>query len=298
MKNIIALLAILAIFSCKEEKIKNKEIAKIEEKEVHQEMYASWVGDFIAEEYDEEKEFVHVNKLNIVFKRITPNLVIGQSIVAGNSRLLTGTFNQEGNIIRFSLKEPGNQKYDGEFKFEFIDNNLVGSWEAYDKTLAVTKRSFKLRKKEFVYDPNLMLPEEGDYVDWENPKTSETKIDKTEGDGQILDSIDKDIEYTEEFFRFASDQVIKLNASIEKMDEETLKNLKKLDLEIIRNTIFARHGYTFKKKSIRQFFDPVEWYIPISENVDNDLTTIEKENIALLKRYEKYAEDNYDTFGR
>ena len=74
--------------------------------------------------------------------------------------------------------------------------------------------------------------------------------------------------------------------------------MKKLELEIIRNTIFARHGYAFKKKSYRQFFDFVDWYIPVSNNVANKLTSIEKANINLLERFEQYAKDNYDSFGR
>jgi len=78
-----------------------------------------------------------------------------------------------------------------------------------------------------------------------------------------------------------------MNASTTELKEDSLKNLKKLELEIIRN-----------KKGVRQFFDPVEWYIPISDNVDNVLTKLEKKNIELLKRFEKYAEDNYDSFGR
>ena len=83
-----------------------------------------------------------------------------------------------------------------------------------------------------------------------------------------------------------------------KLQEIDVKNLKKLELEIIRNTIFARHGYTFKKKTYRQFFDPVAWYVPVSNDVSGSLSDLEKENITLLKRFEKYAIDNYDTFGR
>jgi hypothetical protein len=77
-----------------------------------------------------------------------------------------------------------------------------------------------------------------------------------------------------------------------------LSRIQKLELEIIRNTIFARHGYTFKKKSFRQFFDPIDWYIPVTDNVSNKLTLLEKKNILLLNRFQKYAEDNYDSFGR
>ena len=82
------------------------------------------------------------------------------------------------------------------------------------------------------------------------------------------------------------------------LKEDDLKNLRKLDLQIIKNTIFARHGYAFKKQILRNFFDPVEWYVPVKNNVDNDLTPIENKNVKLLDRFTKYAEDNYDTFGR
>ena len=69
-------------------------------------------------------------------------------------------------------------------------------------------------------------------------------------------------------------------------------------LEIIRNTIYARHGLSFKKKTFRQFYDPVDWYIPVSKDVSADLTDLEKKNELLLKRFEKYATDNYDYYGR
>lgn len=73
----------------------------------------------------------------------------------------------------------------------------------------------------------------------------------------------------------------------------------KTDLEIIRNTIYARHGYSFKKRKIRTIFDRhLEWYIPFSIDVSKELTEIEQKNIALIKRYEKHAETYYDSFGR
>ena len=77
-----------------------------------------------------------------------------------------------------------------------------------------------------------------------------------------------------------------------------LKNLRKLDLQIIKNSIFARHGYSFKKETYRNFFEQTDWYIPVSDNVDNNLTPTEKENVILLNRFIKYAEDKYDYFGR
>jgi hypothetical protein len=126
------------------------------------------------------------------------------------------------------------------------------------------------------------------YVDYYSSKKDTIK--------EIID--DEEEVYYGELYRSASDVITKLNASKTVLTEEDLKNLKKLELEIIRNTIFARHGYAFKKKNYRQFFDFVDWYMPVSNNVTSALTAVEKENIKLLERFEQYAEDNYDTFGR
>jgi hypothetical protein len=51
-------------------------------------------------------------------------------------------------------------------------------------------------------------------------------------------------------------------------------------------------------KDIRGEFDHEDWYVPVSTDVRNDLTAIEKKNEALIKRYEKYAAEYYDDFGR
>lgn len=98
--------------------------------------------------------------------------------------------------------------------------------------------------------------------------------------------------------RIASDAVFKINASKQKLSEKDLKNLRKLDLEIIKNSVFARHGYSFKKETYRNFFEQTDWYIPVSNNVDAELSVMEKDNVALLNRFTKYAEDKYDYFGR
>jgi YARHG domain len=77
-----------------------------------------------------------------------------------------------------------------------------------------------------------------------------------------------------------------------------VENLVKPELEFMRNEIFARHGYCFKKKELRQRFENEEWYVPNTVDVKGYLTDIEKKNIALIKRYEKYADDYGDEYGR
>jgi hypothetical protein len=79
---------------------------------------------------------------------------------------------------------------------------------------------------------------------------------------------------------------------------EDVENIIKEDLEFMRNEIFARHGYCFQKKSLRQKFENEEWYVPNTIDIKNRLTDIEKKNIVLIKKYEKYAEEYGDDFGR
>lgn len=87
-------------------------------------------------------------------------------------------------------------------------------------------------------------------------------------------------------------------ASRRLLTEDDVNNLMKDELELMRNEIFARHGYCFKKKYLREQFEDKDWYIPNTVDVRNDLTDIERKNIVLIKRYEKYAEEYGDEYGR
>ena len=87
-------------------------------------------------------------------------------------------------------------------------------------------------------------------------------------------------------------------ASKRLLTDDDVNNLMKPELEIMRNEIFARHGYCFKKKNLRDMFEDKDWYIPNTVDVKMDLTEIEKKNIILIKRFEKYAEEYGDDYGR
>lgn len=290
MKNlVIAFLSILTLASCNSNDKKTEKSAVDSAATVnttYDRALGMWVGNFISEEYREGS--YSENKLTLVIKSIDKDKVIGRSMVVGNDRPLQGTLTDSGNKISFVLDEPGDQKYDGRFEFELRNDTLIGTWKSYNQEINVTKRSFKLLKKVFAYNPNLMLDKNGDYTDRQSSRV------KT-----VTDTIDGQAEtFEDEYYRSASKAVFTINSSTQELKESDLKNLRKLDLQILRNTIFARHGYSFKKKTYRQFFDYVDWYIPVSNNVEGTLTALEKKNIKLLERFEKYAEDNYDSFGR
>jgi YARHG domain len=77
-----------------------------------------------------------------------------------------------------------------------------------------------------------------------------------------------------------------------------VENMMKEDLEFMRNEIFARHGFCFKKKNLRQQFEMQDWYVPNTTDIKGFLTDVEKKNIDLIKRYEKYADEYGDEYGR
>lgn len=82
------------------------------------------------------------------------------------------------------------------------------------------------------------------------------------------------------------------------LKEEDVENMKSEPLRIMRNEIYARHGYSFKLADMREHFDKLDWYMPVAVDITSKLTKIEKANAELIKRYEKYSAEHYDEFGR
>ena len=298
----LASLLAVSLMSCKKDgKInetgKDSVIAKKDSAvvpEIYKEYYGIYTGNFAGKEMikveDGEEYEDYVNKrLSLKINRITRDSVYGQSIVNGNQRPFRGIFNESAKS--FVLDEPGNDKTDGRFEIKLNGDSITGKWNAFNKTAVKSPlKTVKLSKKEFVYNPNFMLDKDSDLVDWSNPKDFVEKYTDEE--------TGKTESYTTSKNRVASEAIFELNASKQKLTEKELKNLRKIDLEIIKNSVFARHGYSFKKETYRYFFEQTDWYIPVSNNVDKELSPMEKENVALLNRFIKYAEDKYDSFGR
>lgn len=82
------------------------------------------------------------------------------------------------------------------------------------------------------------------------------------------------------------------------LKSEDLENLSAEELRLMRSEIYARHGYSFKEKDMRFYFENKDWYMPMSTDVREDLTDIETQNIDLIYEYEEYYEEYYDEYGR
>ncbi|MFK7776132.1 MAG: YARHG domain-containing protein [Saprospiraceae bacterium] len=322
MKNILYLFILASFFSNCGNEVKNKD-AKVEveqgteisstdqsakeEEEIPEQpqtttddLLGFWVGNFAPDNGEEDKALIidegyiwsRTNKINISIDKIIDSKVVGHSVVAGNDRPFEGTIEKLDNPERyfFQVKEPGDNKYDGEFSFTIFiaETNLVGKWTAY-KNIEIKNRKYILNPKKFTYNPDIMLEDSKRYINWNK------KIEKKER----MEYDDNEVEeWISNEFATATNLSYEINASNRLLTKSEVENLKKGDLTIIRNCIYARHGYSFKNRPLRVFFDAQTWYIPVHANIKNDFTEIEKQNIKLLLRYEKNAAEYYDSFGR
>lgn len=295
----VALLS-YTLLSCTKAEQTNLSNTKFEENQtveipdIHQELYGIYTGEFSGyykvKTSDDEYEDYELKRISLKINRITQDSVWGQSILNGNQRPVRGVFNDKTN--HFILDEPGSDKTDGRFEVTVSADSLTGKWVAFNKSKVKSPmKTVKLIKKTFVYNPNFMLDEDTtDLIDWNTSKEIKNSY-KNEETG-------KTETYTDSQNRIGTEAIFKINGSKDELTEKELKNLRKLDLEIIKNAIYARHGYSFKKQTFRSFFEQTDWYIPVSNDVESDLTPLEKSNIAMLTRFIQYAEDKYDSFGR
>lgn len=75
-------------------------------------------------------------------------------------------------------------------------------------------------------------------------------------------------------------------ASERLLTSSDLSGMSKQDLKIMRNEIFARHGYIFKTAEMKSYFANQSWYSGQYDDVTSMLSNIEKQNIELVKKYE------------
>ena len=78
--------------------------------------------------------------------------------------------------------------------------------------------------------------------------------------------------------------------SLCKLDREFFRKYDREKLRIIRNELFAFHGYRFNAPDLKDYFEKKEWYKPsnlTSGQIFNLLTDIEKHNITLIMDIEQ-----------
>lgn len=75
-------------------------------------------------------------------------------------------------------------------------------------------------------------------------------------------------------------------SSLRLLKEEELFNYTKAELRILRNEIYAFHGYTFDSKDLIEYFETQSWYKPIGKDVIENMNIYEKQNVDLILKLE------------
>jgi YARHG domain len=165
------------------------------------------------------------------------------------------------------------------------DRPFAGVFTKNDKTYSITAKEPGDDKDDGVFSFNI----------------NEDSIDIVTGSWKANDKkrpVAKTYSLQRKKFEYKQDVGNWPEASQRLLKADDIENLPKSELEFMRNEIFARHGFCFKKKNLRQQFEMEEWYVPNTIDIKGFLTDIEKKNIEMIKRYEKYATDYGDEYGR
>lgn len=204
----------------------------------------------------------------------------------------------------------GNLIYDGSFKY----GEKEGFWREIENGIE-SKGKYKGGKRFGLWEETSPLSQaKGSYVNgkrdgfWEESYDGETykgnyKNDEKDGvwdengekirykNGKVV-SESNNKEQPKETFTNSSHPVIGEalfeNLSKHRLSGSDLSSFAKSELRILRNSIFAKHGYIFKSEDLKMYFSQFEWYKPEFNNVNHKLNSVEKENIKILKQ----AEDN------
>src|SRR5262244_2400814 len=66
------------------------------------------------------------------------------------------------------------------------------------------------------------------------------------------------------------------------LDGRTLR-----ELALMRNTIYARAGHSFRKKWLHDYFAAQAWYKPLAKDDNSKITKVDRANAALIAQAEE-----------
>jgi hypothetical protein len=267
------------------------------------------IGMWAGEAY-EAVDSLYSNKIIFSFKKIKNDVVKGDVYI--DDKVLPFEAKITENDSKMSivgLKNIGGEKSIKNYKLEIQKGtkNLKGSLFIKNYDADIAEYTIVLEKKIFQYNIDDMIEimyydgnkkgigyRENDLV--EEILFVDTIREKTTKEKEKIEIKPSRIE-SEGYFATTKD-IFKINPSKELLKKEIVENLSKADLYILNKLIYAKHGKIFNEKKLREYFLNHSWYLPVSNNVDSDLTEIEKKNIDLLQRYEQNAKVYYKVFGR
>jgi len=91
--------------------------------------------------------------------------------------------------------------------------------------------------------------------------------------------------------RILMGEVETLNSRYVELDIFSLSQLDNRSLRLLRNMIYARHGYRFSSSDLTAYFRRFNWYNPRLDNVDRLLTDVDKYHIQMIQSFENRNEN-------
>ena len=123
--------------------------------------------------------------------------------------------------------------------------------------------------------PVTNVPENIPEVNTSNVAPQQNTVNQVQNTQQYSAYDDYDLQVLEQVY----DEVINRG------NESYLYNFSSSELAIIRNTLYARRGYRFKKKKYQQYFASKPWYTPTTDS-QNILPKNEERLANIIKKYE------------
>lgn len=113
----------------------------------------------------------------------------------------------------------------------------------------------------------------------ETDKNEEVEINDTLSDKDTGEGVDyTDEEEAKDAFLFPSDSVLITDEELEKLDDKKI--------ELIKNEIYARHGYIFTNQALKKYFESFSWYKPNDDYSPKLLNQTEKANLKIIKKFQ------------
>jgi len=175
-------------------------------------------------------------------------------------------FDKDGQIeiIGYDSRGEGWGGYETEYEF----NHLV-----YPKVFKIADTLTVDYDLTYKYNSDLKY-KFGDFMAFKRPVIVKNMIDKSE---ILIEFENIDGNYYRKFGITSST----------KMKKTAFDKYSKKELRIMRNEIFASHGYIFKSADLKELFSKTKWYKPQYKDVTDKLTKVEKYNIKLILENEK-----------
>ena len=169
---------------------------------------------------------------------------------------------------------------------------LVGGYFAYSKFMASDESEYLVENTEteevIEETPQETVVEEStNTVEEPITETSQELIEESQEGGPVSEeasSEENSVQVNDDNYDLVVlDKVY--DEVINRGNEAYLNNFSSDELAIIRNTLYAKNGYKFKKKEYQEYFGEKSWYNPTTSR-QNILTKNEEKLANIIKRYE------------